>query len=120
MYREREDLDFCHQLRQIPDNQIREGRAITVPSRSEPNVAQATKSAKAVVNKWIIVAATIAFGTLLASITAQPERVGGGTMGKADQCFNYSEGNNWDGRFRLFWVPRATPCRPAMQSYGPD
>jgi hypothetical protein len=54
------------------------------------------------------------------TVSGQPERVGGGTMRKADQCFNYSEGNNWDGRFSLFWMPRATPCRPAMQSSGPE
>ena len=120
MYLDREDLDFYHQLRHIPDNQIPEGGAIAVRPRNEPIVAKAMKSVKAVVNKLTIVAATIAFGALLASGTAQPERVGGGTMLKIDQCFNYSEGNNWDGRFRLFWIPGATPCRPAMQSYGPE
>src|SRR5579863_5225737 len=105
MFREREDLDFYHQLRQIPDNQIREGGGVTLPSRKQPAVTQATKSAKAIVT---IVAATIALGVLFASVTAQPGRVGGGTISRTDHCFNYSESNNWDGRFSLFWMPRAT------------
>ena len=71
-------------------------------------------------NKLTIVVATVAYGSVLAFAAAQPERVASGTMRKADQCFNYSEGNNWDGRLRLFWIPRATPCRPAIQNYGPE
>jgi membrane fusion protein, multidrug efflux system len=47
MDREREDLEISHQLRQIPENQIPESRAITVPRRNEPNIADAAKSAPA-------------------------------------------------------------------------
>src|SRR3984893_4565378 len=47
MYREREDLEISHQLRQIPENQIPESRAITVPPRNEPNIVDAEKSAPA-------------------------------------------------------------------------
>jgi len=47
MYREREDLEMSHQLRQITDNQIAEGRAVTVPPHNEPNIAVAAKPAPA-------------------------------------------------------------------------
>src|SRR5260221_7718522 len=47
MYREREDLEIPHQLRQIPENQIPESRAITVSPRNEPNIVDAEKSAPA-------------------------------------------------------------------------
>jgi len=47
MYREREDLEISHQLRQIPENQIPESRAITVPRRNEPSIVDAAKSAPA-------------------------------------------------------------------------
>jgi membrane fusion protein (multidrug efflux system) len=47
MYREREDLEFSHQLRQIPENEISESRAIAVPPRNEPHIADAAKSATA-------------------------------------------------------------------------
>jgi membrane fusion protein, multidrug efflux system len=46
MYREREDLEFSHQLRQISENQIPESKAITVPPRNEPNIADAATQTK--------------------------------------------------------------------------
>ena len=46
MYREREDLEMSHQLRQITDNQIAEGRAVTVPPHNEHNIAVAPKPAR--------------------------------------------------------------------------
>jgi len=47
MYREPEDFEVSHQLLQIPENQIPEGRAITLPRRNEPVIAGAAKSAPA-------------------------------------------------------------------------
>jgi len=47
MYREPEDLEVSHQLLQVPEKQIPEGRAIALPRRNEPDIASAAKSAPA-------------------------------------------------------------------------
>ncbi|HWN50971.1 MAG TPA: hypothetical protein VNO18_14315 [Xanthobacteraceae bacterium] len=63
MYREREDLEMSHQLRQIPENQIPESRAIIVPRRNEPNIADAAKSAPAKprrTSRKLVLAASVA------------------------------------------------------------
>jgi hypothetical protein len=39
---------------------------------------------------------------------------------KAVRCFDYSEANNLSARLRLIWIPRATPCRPAIQGFNPE
>jgi hypothetical protein len=52
--------------------------------------------------------------------TARPERVAGEMMTKAAQCFNYSE-YSLEGRLRvLFWMQRASPCPPSVQSIGAE
>jgi hypothetical protein len=67
-----------------------------------------------------IAAATIAFGALFATAWAQSQQGTGGTRRTIEPCFSYSEANNWNGRTRVFWIPRAAPCRPALQGYGPE
>jgi hypothetical protein len=69
-------------------------------------------------SKSTIVAAVLIFGALLAPATAQFESFPDRPMTKAGKCFNFSDGNNAAGRFRLLWIPHATPCRPPIQGYG--
>ena len=75
---------------------------------------------KTVMNRSTIAAATIALGALFASAAAQAEQAAGATRRTIEPCFSFSEANNWTGRSRLFWIPRAAPCKPAMQSYSPE
>jgi hypothetical protein len=50
--------------------------------------------------------------------TTQSGPAAGGPLAKAARCFNYSEANSLNGRLSLIWIPRAAPCRPAIQGYG--
>ena len=49
--------------------------------------------------KLTIAVATIAFGALLASVSAQAEMLGGAPNKNGNQCFTYSRGNDKDARF---------------------
>jgi hypothetical protein len=53
-------------------------------------------------HKLTIAAATIAFGALLASASAQAEILGGAPEKAGNQCFTYSVGNARDGRFGMW------------------
>jgi hypothetical protein len=69
-------------------------------------------------NRSMVVAAALIFATMVAPITAQAAAAADATTAKAALCFNFSEGNNLAARLRLIWIPRATPCRPVIESYG--
>ena len=65
--------------------------------------------------KLIVAAATIAFGTMLASASVLADDLRGGPKQVGSQCFKYSPSNERDGRFGA-WSGCAEPASAAVAS----
>jgi hypothetical protein len=58
------------------------------------------------------IAAVIAFGGVLATVSAQAEQLGGGSKYRGNQCFTFSQGQEKDGRFGTWGACPQTASAP--------